>query len=334
VTGALGAGLGAAGAAAFALQHRAVSRAQVTNEAVSEEGLALPAGLVHHFVEVPDGGRLHAMERGEGRPQVLLHGLMLSSALWVHQLRDLAGHHRVITIDLSGHGQSLLGTGGLAHGQLPASAMARLAADVWAVLEALDVRDALVVGHSMGGMTALQLAVDTPPEVLSTRVRGLALVSTTAGPFVGARRAPAMGRRSSAAMSRAVLAADRKGVHGLPWRDLRWWVSRMGFGADAPAAQIQFVVGMHTSGSARVFGELIPSLAAYDVSDRIDRIELPALVIAGSHDRVLPLRHARHLAASLPRAELVELPRCGHQPMLERRNEFNRLLDEFSAKLG
>jgi pimeloyl-ACP methyl ester carboxylesterase len=334
VTGAFGVGLGAAGAAALVLQHRAVSRAQVTNEAVTEEGLALPAGIVHHFVDVPDGGRLHAMERGRGRPLVLLHGLMLSSALWVHQLRDLADRHRVITVDLSGHGQSLLGSDGLTHGELPASAVARLAADTWAVLEALDVRDALVVGHSMGGMTALQLAADMPPDVLATRVSGLVLVSTTAGPFAGSRRLPSVGRAGSNAMSRAVLAADRNGVHALPWRDLRWWVSRLGFGADAPAAQVHFVVGMHTSGSARVFGELVPSLATYDVSDRIDRIELPALVIAGTHDRVLPLRHARQLAAGLPRAELVELPRCGHQPMLERRNEFNRLLDEFSAKLA
>ena len=334
VTGALALGVGAASAAAWVLQHRAVSRAQVTNGEVAEEGLTLPAGLVHHFVDVPDGGRLHVMERGEGRPLVLLHGLMLSSALWVHQLRDLADRHRVITVDLSGHGQSLLGSEGLSHGSVPASALPRLAADVWAVLEALDVRDALLVGHSMGGMTTLQLAVDTPAAALARRVSGLALVSTTAGPFVGGRRFRSLGAAGATATSRAVLAADRNGVHSLPSRDVRWWVSRLGFGADAPPAQVHFVEGMHTSGSARVFGELLPSLAAYDLSDRLGRIDLPALVVVGTHDRALPMRHSRRLASRLPRAELVELPRCGHQPMLERRNEFNRLLDEFSAKLG
>jgi len=334
VGGAVALGLGAAGAAAWVLQHRAVGRAQVTNGEVAEEELALPGGLVHHFVDVPDGGRLHAIERGEGRPLVLLHGLMLSSALWVHQLRDLADRHRVITVDLSGHGQSLLGTEGLTHDAAPASALPRLAADVWAVLEALDVRDALLVGHSMGGMTALQLAVDTPPARLARRVSGLALVSTTAGPFVGSRRFRGVSRRLSAAMARAVLAADGRGVHSLPSRDLRWWVSRLGFGPDAPAAQVTFVEGMHTSGSARVFGELLPSLAAYDLSDRLGAVELPVLVVVGTHDRALPPGHAKRLAAGLARAELVELPRCGHQPMLERRNEFNRLLDEFSAKLG
>jgi len=332
--GAVALGVGAAGAAVWVLQHRAVSRAQVTNGQVAAEGLSLPAGLVHHFVDVPDGGRVHAIERGDGRPLVLLHGLMLSSALWVHQLRDLAARHRVITVDLSGHGQSLLGTDRLGDGAPGAFALTRLAADVWAVLEALDVRDALLVGHSMGGMTALRLALDVPPAVLATRVSGLALVSTTAGPFIGSRRFAGVGRLGGAALSRAVLAADRGGVHALPSRDLRWWVSRLGFGADAPPAQVHFVEGMHTGNSSRVFAELMPSLATWDVSDRLGEIDLPALVIVGTHDRALPPRHSRRLAAGLARAELVELPRCGHQPMLERRNEFNRLLDEFSAKLG
>ena len=56
--------------------------------------------------------------------------------------------------------------------------------------------------------------------------------------------------------------------------------------------------------------------------------------MVGSHDRLTPPRHARRTADALPRAELVELPRCGHMPMIERRREFARLLDEFAAKIG
>jgi pimeloyl-ACP methyl ester carboxylesterase len=330
-------GLAAAGTTAWVLQHRAVRLAEATaNETVVDEGLALPNDLTHHFVDVPDGGRLHVMERGEGPPLVLLHGLMLSSALWVHQLRDLADRHRVITVDLSGHGQSILGTGRYtADGRdLASPAVHRLAADVWAVLEALDVRDALLVGHSMGGMTALQLALDVPTLALRRRVAGLALVSTTAGPFSSLPRWPTVARFGGKVSSRVVLAAERYGARSLPSRDLRWWVSRLGFGADAAPAQVQFVERMHVSSSSRVFGELLPSLAAFDISDRLHEIDLPALVVVGTHDRVIGPVHARRLADGLARAELVELPRCGHQPMLERRNEFSRLIDEFSAKLG
>jgi non-heme chloroperoxidase len=336
-TTALAVALGAAGSAAWVLQHRAVRRAEAAAGAsVADEGLALPGDLTHHFVDVPDGGRLHVMERGEGPPLVLLHGLMLSSALWVHQLRDLADRHRVVTIDLSGHGQSILGKGRYtADGRdLASPAMHRLAADVWAVLEALDIRDALLVGHSMGGMTALQLALDVPRLALARRVAGLTLVSTTAGPFSNLPGWSTLSRLGGAASSRAVRAGARHGARALPSRDLRWWVSRLGFGADAAPAQVQFVERMHVSNSPRAFGELLPSLAAFDLSGRLQEIELPTVVVVGTHDRVIGPAHARRLAADLPHAELIELPRCGHQPMLERRNEFSRIIDEFSAKLG
>ena len=72
----------------------------------------------------------------------------------------------------------------------------------------------------------------------------------------------------------------------------------------------------------------------FDVSQAIGTIDVPVLVVVGSHDRLTPPRHARRTAAALAQAQLVELPRCGHMPMLERRREFSRLLDEFASKVG
>jgi len=328
--------LGAAGAAAWVVERRAVRRGLAGAEGLAEEGLVLPSDMTHHFVDAPGGNRLHVIDRGQGPPLVLVHGLLLSSALWVHQLRDLSDRHRVLAVDLSGHGQSILGPGRYAptaEGQ-SSPAVHRMAADLWAVLVDLDIEGALLVGHSLGGMVALQLAVDAPRRELARRVSGLALVSTTAGPFSRLPGFPALARTGAAASSRAVLAADRRGVRTLPSQDVRWWVSRLGFGADAAPAQVHFVEAMHRAGSSRAMGEMLPSLAGFDVSSHLRDIDLPALVVAGTHDRVMPMRHARRLAAGLPRAELVELPRCGHQPMLERRNEFSRLLDEFAAKVG
>jgi len=328
--------LGAAAGGAWVAEHRTVRRAVAGADNLAEEGLVVPSDLTHHFVDVPDGGRLHVMERGEGPPLVLVHGLMLSSALWVHQLRDLADRHRVVAVDLSGHGQSVLGDDRFHHeGEDQASpGVRRLAADLWAVLEALDIEGALLVGHSLGGLVTLQLALDAPRRDLTRRVRGLALVSTTAGPMAKLPGFSVVAGAGARVSSRVVLAAERRGVRSLPTEDLRWWVSRFGFGADAAPAQVQFVEGMHRAGSSRSFAELLPSLAAFDVSDRLREIDLPTLVVVGSRDRVLGVRHARRLAAGLPRAELIERPRCGHLPMLERRNEFSHLLDEFAAKIG
>jgi pimeloyl-ACP methyl ester carboxylesterase len=324
---AAGAGAGAlAAAAGWAWQHRAVARSTVTADAMVTEGLTLPDDLRHHFVDVEDGGRIHVVERGAGPPLVLLHGIMLSSALWVHQFRDLADHHRVIAIDLRGHGQSLPGSA--------PPGIATMASDVAAVLEALAVEHAVVVGHSMGGMVALQLACDLPVVERRRRIDGIVLTSTTAGPFATVPGFTGVARVTGPATARALLIGERVGAKALPSRDLRWWLTRLGFGADAPAVQVRFVEAMHRGTPTRTLSDLIPPLATFDLSGRLGQLDLPVLVVVGSHDRLTAPRMARRLAAALPEAALVELPRCGHMPMLERRHEFSRLVDEFTAKLS
>ena len=323
---AIGAGAAVAGAAGWALQHRAVSRSSATAQEMTAEGLTLPDDLRHHFVDVEDGGRIHVVERGRGPALVLLHGIMLSSALWVHQLRDLADHHRVIAVDLRGHGQSLPGSAG--------SGIGILASDVAAVLDALGVEDAVLVGHSMGGMVALQLAVELPPAERRRRLAGIVLTSTTAGPFASLPGWAGVVRTTGPVTARALLVAERWGAKALPSRDLRWWLVRLGFGADAPAAQVRFVEAMHRGTPSRTLADLIPSLAVFDLSTRLGSLDLPVLVVVGSHDKLTAPRLARRMAAALPEASLVELPRCGHMPMLERRHEFSRLVDEFTAKIS
>jgi pimeloyl-ACP methyl ester carboxylesterase len=324
---ALGAGVATvAGVAGWALQHRAVSRSSATAEEMTAEGLTLPDDLRHHFVDVEDGGRIHVVERGQGSPLVLLHGIMLSSALWVHQLRDLADHHRVIAIDLRGHGQSLPGSGGFG--------VELLASDVRAVLETLGIEHAVVVGHSMGGMVALQLAVNLPLEERRRRIAGIVLTSTTAGPFATLPGWAGVVRATGPLTARALLLGERFGAKALPSRDLRWWVTRLGFGADAPAVQVRFVEAMHRGTPSRTLAGLIPSLATFDLSARLGSLDVPILVVVGSHDHLTAPKLARRMAGALPEASLVELPRCGHMPMLERRHEFSRLVDEFTAKIS
>jgi non-heme chloroperoxidase len=324
---ALGAGAATVvGAVGWALQHRAVSRSSATAQEMTAEGLTLPDDLRHHFVDMDDGGRIHVVERGQGQPLVLLHGIMLSSALWVHQLRELADRHRVIAVDLRGHGQSLPGSDG--------SGIERLSSDLASVLDALGVEDAVVVGHSMGGMVALQMAVDMPIDVRRRRLAGIVLTSTTAGPFATLPGWAGVVRTTGPVTARALLVGERWGAKALPSRDLRWWLVRLGFGADAPAAQVRFVEAMHRGTPSRTLADLIPSLATFDLSARLGSLDLPVLVVVGSHDKLTAPRLARRMAAALPEATLVELPRCGHMPMLERRHEFSHLVDEFTAKIS
>jgi pimeloyl-ACP methyl ester carboxylesterase len=345
--------------AAWAAQHRAVRRAaeQAEAQAPAEE-LELPADLEHHEILTADGGRIHVVERGSGPTLLLLHGFMLSSDIWVHQFAELAARHRVVAVDLRGHGRSAPGTGRF---RAPAPApgagtddrgagvadavrragrgegapgMARMAADVRTVIESLDLRDCLLVGHSMGGMVALQLLHDLPAAERHRRIAGLVLVSTGAGPFVTLPGWGALSPVVGPAASRAALVAERAGARLVPSEDLRWWVSRLGFGPEASPAQVRLVERLHRGTPEGTLSELIPSFAVFDLSAGLGDVDMPALVVVGSKDRLLGNAHARRMAGALPRAELVELPRCGHMPMLERRHEFSRLLDEFAAKVG
>ncbi|MGA2036966.1 MAG: alpha/beta hydrolase, partial [Acidimicrobiales bacterium] len=330
---ALALGVGATAAAGWVLRHRNAARAVVTEQDIESEGLTLPRDLQHHFVDVDDGGRIHVVEGGTGPAVVLLHGFMLDASIWSHQFRDLSDRYRVIAIDHRGHGESQPGVAGFTAPEASENAtretwrsaepmagaavnppgIRRLTADLVAVLEELDISRALVVGHSMGGMVALQLALDS--SVMDRRICGLVLTSTLAGPLVALPGWANLARFTSPASALVASLAERLGVRTLPSQDLRYWLSRVGFGGDAPLAQVRFVEALHMATSSRTRAGLLPSLAVFDLSASLRSIEEPVLVVVGSHDRLTPPRAARRMAGALPHAQLVEFARCGHMPM-------------------
>ena len=124
-------------------------------------------------VPTPDGGQLHVEELGAGPPVLLLHGHGAALSTFARLGRELAarGNH-VVALDLRGFGRST---------PVPDHPFDfdDLVDDVVVVLAALDLRDVVVVGHSMGGTIALGLAVHHP-DVVAERVRGLVLLNGTA----------------------------------------------------------------------------------------------------------------------------------------------------------
>ena len=117
-----------------------------------------------------DGGSIHVVSRGEGPPIVLSHGVTLSVRTWVKQMESLpAAGFRTIAFDHRGHGDSTVGS--------PGHTLDTLADDVRTVVEGLDLRDAVLVGHSMGGI-AVQLFCLRHPDVAAERVAGIVLLST------------------------------------------------------------------------------------------------------------------------------------------------------------
>jgi non-heme chloroperoxidase len=311
-------------ALAYALERAAVRRLRVDEAGLLAAGRSLPTDLEHHFIAVSDGGRIHAVERGEGPPIVLVHGVTLGVATWAPQLHHLAARHRVIAVDQRGHGQSLHGTDG--------HLLERLADDLIEVLSALEVTGAVLVGHSMGGMVT-QLAAVERPEDLKARVAGLVLLATSAGPLFPGAVGPAAPALFAALSAKGLRRSEARGSGLFPSADVGTWASRVMFGARPNPADVELARSMTDAMSPRSLAELVASLSTFDVHTRIAAIDLPTHVVVGSRDVLLAPRWSKAMAAKIPGARLSVFPGCGHMVMLEREDELNALLSEFSGAL-
>jgi pimeloyl-ACP methyl ester carboxylesterase len=279
---------------------------------------ALLPGVEIHVLVLSDGTRMRVLARGAGRPILLVHGIMLSADIWSRQLRDLGDTgYRVVAPDLRGHGESTVGSGGLA--------LDRVVDDLAELIGRLGLDDVVLVGHSMGGMLALRLLTRTGPPA---PVGALGLVATSASP-VGGRGIP--GLRAVIGLAGPVLgAAGRLSrlVPGpsLPDSEVGDPLARVTFGSGAAPADVRLIRRVTALVPARVTMALLLQLVSFDAAPVVDRVTVPTTVVVGCDDVMTPPRHARALAAAIPGAELVELPGCGHMVMLERPDQLDAAL--------
>jgi pimeloyl-ACP methyl ester carboxylesterase len=325
VLGATLAGMGAAAAGAYKATHPKGAGGPLspdpgrTRPPVGDDLFEMPADVTHHDLPTPDGGSVHAVERGSGRPLVLLHGITLRSDVWAPQFHQLADRYRVIAVDLRGHGRSAAGSDGYG--------MPRLAADLATLLEDLDLHDAVVVGHSMGGMTAMQFCGDFP-EVLAERVAGLVLVATRAHQVMP----PYVDRVARALIGRGQRVVDGGGA--LPARaTVTTRAARLAFGDRPSRRAVEIVAGMGQSMEPAAMVSSLAGLIEHDAREALRTTDTPTLVIVGTRDLLTPVPAASHLAHLLPNCELVVLPRAGHQLMQERPAELAELLDAFVDRI-
>lgn len=326
VLGASAAGIGAAAFGAYRATHPTDARGSGTIDPgrgrrnIDDRLFELPDDVIHHELPTPDGGLVHAVEKGSGRPLVLVHGITLRGDVWAPQFHQLTDRFRVIAVDLRGHGASKAGRDGYG--------MPRLAADLATLLEALDLRDAIVVGHSMGGMTAMQFCGDFP-DVLAERVAGLVFVASRAHQVMP----PYIDRVARLLVGRGQGRVDSG--RGLPGRiGVSSRVVRAAFGERPSPVAVRLVAEM---GQAMAPEALVPSLAGlldHDARVALRATRTPSLVIVGTRDLLTPVPAARHLARLLPDADFVVLRRAGHQLMQERPDELAELLDAFAARIA
>ena len=319
----LGAGYGATKLLAASDRRRAgVDRERVAR---AMEYLVEPVGTRHHLFASADGGQLHAVEHGrlDAKPIVLLHGVNLAAALYNHALVDLGDRFRVIALDWRGHGRSRPGRDGYGVGQL--------GSDVATLLEHFDLTDAVVLGHSMGGMGLGRFAVDHP-GVRSSRVSGLVFCDTAAFDVghlprilrslqtqlasLGARHPELIGR-----------------VQQAPRGDLAYAANRYVFGKNPdPLAVEQHRLMVDAMSPLAMSSSLLP-LLSHDLRSSLPSVTTPSLVMVGSDDPLTPPSQAEDLLRLLPNARLHTFPDVGHVPMLECRDEFARVLSSFAGEV-
>lgn len=284
--------------------------------------LELPSDVVHHYLDVRDGGRIHVVERGSGPVVLLIHGAGLADTVWAYQFRDLGDRYRLVAVDLRGHGESRSGYEGVT--------IAAMADDLADVLTSLDLCPRLLVGHSMGGMTILRLA-RRRPALMAERVSAVLLLSTAAGvvPVLGPWTR--IGSLAGKAVVTAGSIADRSGRPGLGEGDVGRRLARFGFGAAPPTAELDSVLKMMRSGQANRLAGLVPELVAFDERAVFEDLSIPVTIVVGDRDRLTPPALSRELAEAIGGSRLVVWPGGGHMLMYERRESLDWLIDRLAS---
>ena len=256
---------------------------------------------------VVDGIRLHVTEAGRGPALLMLHGLSATHANWDHTMTAFSSRFRVIAPDLPGHGRS----------EKPDApyTIDFFAGVMRSLGRELGLDEAVVLGNSLGGQIAAQMALDYPAWT-----RALVLVAP-AGGFGTAVSALSWTIRAVAgprllsvtlpyALERSVY--DRTRAEHLERR--RILAERIAH-EDFP-------------GFARAVNRsLMGAIAAG--RQPLHQIRQPVLLVWGRNDRMVALSGSRRLMQAVPHARLAVLESCGHIPMLEQPEQFNRLVADF-----
>jgi pimeloyl-ACP methyl ester carboxylesterase len=328
-------GGGAAGLAALGRRDAAAVRADPASRMLLGDR-SLPGTFT--TVRSADGTALRVLRAGpvEAPVVVLSHGWTCSLEYWTPQIRALVEGYRVIAYDQRGH------AGSGQPGELGFTPEA-LAADLDAVLDAApdgatgDGRRAVVVGHSMGAMSVVAWAGQHADRV-EERLAAALLASTGMHDLVDDAvllPLPKGWRRVRALAGRLVL--QTPAPIGRPSPLSHRAIRHIALSSAASPAQVAFCERIILGCPRRVRAGWGTALSRLDLRDAVRRLRVPTVVLVGSVDRLTPPRHARDLAASLPRLErLVELEGVGHMSTVEAADrataEIRRLADTYASR--
>jgi pimeloyl-ACP methyl ester carboxylesterase len=273
-----------------------------------------------HQVEI-NGRRINYCDYGEARdgsrPVVLVHGLAACWQCWLETIPRLAAEgRRVIAPDLPGFGDSAMPRDDIS--------IEGYGRSVESLCDQLDLGQVVAVGHSMGGFTAAEFAIQYPDRVERLVLQAAAGISTNQvkrEPLLAGARVVAAMSAAGAARSELIVTRPR----------LRWIVLQtvMRHPSRIPA---DFAYELMVHSGREGFLPALDAIVSYDFRHRLSQIGCPTLVIWGREDVLVPAHDADEYARVIPEARKVVFEDTGHSPMMERPQTFNDCLAEFLSE--
>jgi pimeloyl-[acyl-carrier protein] methyl ester esterase len=269
---------------------------------------------LRHFT-ASDGARIAFRDEGEGRPLVLLHGLMAHGGFFRAQA-GLARDFRLIAIDLRGHGASRAANGSLT--------VEQLAGDVAGIVEDLGLEGAIGIGWSLGASVLWHVLAGPAAE----RFDGAVVIDMTARVMNEGDWQLGLSPEACDARTAAIADDFETFALGAGQAIFAQPVSEACRGT-ADWASFEFA-----RNDPETIGALWASLIGQDFRSMLGRIEHPTLIVHGAHSQLYGATTADHLASALPEGEAIEFPASGHAPHIEEPERFNSTIRAFADRLS
>jgi len=254
--------------------------------------------------------------RGEGRPLLMIMGFLGNADCWdpLYMMPTLSDHYKLILFDNRGSGRTDFGN--------PEELTIRLMADdAAALLDALGIEHAYVLGLSMGGMIAEELAINHPEKVDK-----LILAST----YCGGKASVPVPDPATAVIMDIATALDERGGWDQEVADMLlpnvFTDEYMTENPGAVDVAAQLILGAPTS--LEVLNLQVFAILSLDVCSQLSQIKAPTLILAGKKDRYIPSDNAAIMEKRIPRSKVVYLEKSGHQ-LQEEPEKFTDSVIEF-----
>lgn len=259
------------------------------------------------YIEVEPNVKLHVIDLGEGKPVVLIHGYPLNDASWEYQYLPLVkAGYRVIAVTLRGFGQSDKPYGKYNYDQFTS--------DIKTVLDKLDIKDATLGGHSMGGAIALHYVA----KYNAAHVSKLALFAAAAPVHTKKPDYPyPLFTKEEITNWVDLVSVDRPGL--LNTIGERFVLSA----TSVPAGIGAWLGGIEMQSSAYAMEQALIALRDEDLRGDLPKIKIPTLIMQAKQDRIVAYALAEQMNKAIKGSTLIPFENSGHALFIEEKDKFN-----------